>query len=95
MLTLFVYGIFAIVIMIAVELVKKFTPKFWENFKAFNPIVLFVIAFLLVTIYNVIIGKFVLVNVATIAYVIASTQTFVYDGVVKLIKFIKSKIVKK
>lgn len=95
MLTLFVYAVFAIVIMIAVELVKKFAPKFWENFKAFNPIALFIVTFLLVTVYNLIVGKFDLVNVATVSYVIASTQTYIYDGVVKLIKFIKSKFVKK
>lgn len=75
----------AIVLMIAVSLVKKFAKGFFEKISKFVPIFVFIIGFVASIVFNKItLGHFEFPYAALFGYFIASTEVYTYEGIVKL-----------
>lgn len=76
----------AIVLIIAVQLIKRFAAGFFEKVSKFVPISMFVIAFGASIVFNLITTKTPEFGYAALTgYFIASTGVYTYEGVYKLI----------
>lgn len=77
----------AIVFIIAVQLIKKFAPAFFEKVSKFVPLAMLVIAFGASIVFNLITVKQPEFGYAALTgYFIASTGVYTYEGVYKLFK---------
>lgn len=75
----------AIVLMIAVSLIKKYAKDFFEKISKFVPIFVFIIGFVASIVFNKItLGHFEFPYAAMFGYFIASAEVYTYEGIVKL-----------
>ena len=76
----------ALVLMIAIQVIKKFAPNFFAKIAKFVPLSTFVIAFIASIVFNSItVRRPELGYAALFGYFIASAEVYTYEGIYKLI----------
>lgn len=74
-----------IVLMLAIQLIKKFANGFFEKISKFVPLLTAVIAFIASLIfYRIKAGEFLFVQALIYGYFIASAEVYTYEGIYKL-----------
>ena len=80
----------AVVLLVAVSIIKKYAPDFFGKIAKFIPIFVFILGFIASAVFNKIsTGHFVLLYAALYGYFVASTEVYTYEGIYKLILKIK------
>jgi Na+-translocating ferredoxin:NAD+ oxidoreductase RnfA subunit len=94
MVTFILYLILAVVLFLSTEVVKKFCPNFYKKIGDFIPLIIGGFGIIGAFVISLIIGKTftfgTVVRIVIYGLLVAASEVFTYDAVIKLVKKIYS-----